>query len=152
MRLLDIVETRGEMRTAHGTIKGTAKPFFAAANAGLEDTPKITHPTGPHNATVAIGDRFILKLLRKAEPAPHPEIEVPDHVTGPAGFGRVPRAAGKLDYVRRPPRPARNGAKATARAMARMRRRCWRWCTSICRTSGTRGTRRWKKCSASSTA
>jgi maltose alpha-D-glucosyltransferase/alpha-amylase len=99
MRLLDIVETRGELRTAHGAIKGTAKPFFAAAKAGLEASPKVTHPTGPHNATVAIGDRFILKLLRKAEPAPHPEIEVPDHVTGPAGFGRVPRAAGKLDYV-----------------------------------------------------
>jgi maltose alpha-D-glucosyltransferase/alpha-amylase len=112
MKLLGLVERREKISTQRAVIEGTSKPFFASAKAGLEMPPRIAHPSGPHNATVAIGERFILKLLRKAEPAPHPEVEVPDHVTGPAGFGRVPRAAGKIDYL--PARASTGGAAGTS--------------------------------------
>ncbi len=36
--------------------------------------------------------------MRKLDPLPQPEVAVPEHVTGPGGYGRVPRVAGMLTY------------------------------------------------------
>jgi maltose alpha-D-glucosyltransferase/alpha-amylase len=88
------------MRTHAATLHGAARPFFAAAKASLDPQPRVTRPPEPHNIVVIIGEQFVLKLLRRLEPAPHPAVESQEHITGPAGWGRVPRLAGTVDYVR----------------------------------------------------
>ncbi len=101
MQLLTVVERQRALRTHGAVIQGEVRPFFAAAKESLEPNPRITRPVEAHNIIVVIGEQFVLKLLRKVEPAPHPAVEVQEHITGPAGWGRVPRVAGKLDYVKR---------------------------------------------------
>jgi maltose alpha-D-glucosyltransferase/alpha-amylase len=101
LSLLGTAERQRALRTHGAVIQGAARPFFAAAKATLDPNPRITRPVDPHHVVVVIGEQFVLKLLRKVEPAPHQSVEVQEHITGPAGWGRVPRVAGQLDYVRR---------------------------------------------------
>jgi maltose alpha-D-glucosyltransferase/alpha-amylase len=99
--MLGTTERNRPLRTHNATLQGVARPYFAAAKASLEPQPRVTRPFEPHNIVVVIGEQFVLKLLRKLEPSPHPAVEAQEHITGPAGWGRVPRLAGTLDYVRR---------------------------------------------------
>jgi maltose alpha-D-glucosyltransferase/alpha-amylase len=101
LSLLGVAERQRALRTHGATLQGVARPFFAAAKAGLDAQPRLMRPVDPHNVVVIIGKQFVLKLLRKVEGAPHPAVEAQEHITGPAGWGRVPRLAGMLDYVRR---------------------------------------------------
>jgi maltose alpha-D-glucosyltransferase / alpha-amylase len=101
LSLLAVTEDGGPLRTHAAAIRGGARPFFAAAKASLEPQPRITRPVDPHNVVVIVGEQFVLKLLRKIELGPHPAVEAQEHITGPAGWGRVPRLAGTLDYVHR---------------------------------------------------
>jgi maltose alpha-D-glucosyltransferase / alpha-amylase len=97
-QLVALVAQAGRLTTRRAEILGATRPFFARARAALDAAPRIGRPADPHNVVVTIGDELVLKVLRHLEPVPHPEVEVPDHVTGPAGFGRVPRVAGTLAY------------------------------------------------------
>ena len=54
---------------------------------------------GDHNhSALTFGDRFFLKLFRKVDAGPNPELEVEQSFTGKAGFRNAPRAAGWLEY------------------------------------------------------
>jgi maltose alpha-D-glucosyltransferase / alpha-amylase len=49
------------------------------------------------NSSIVYGDRFILKLFRRVEPGPNPDIEISAFLTQ-HGFGHTPPLAGHLEY------------------------------------------------------
>jgi maltose alpha-D-glucosyltransferase / alpha-amylase len=98
LQLRALIVQQARLSTRRAAIEGFPRRFFASARASLEPSPKIARPLDPHNAVVEIGERFVLKVMRRLDPLPHPEVDAPDHVTGPAAFGRVPRVAGTLEY------------------------------------------------------
>ncbi|HEX6105795.1 MAG TPA: maltose alpha-D-glucosyltransferase [Gemmatimonadales bacterium] len=49
------------------------------------------------NTSVNLGDRFLLKLFRKAEPGVNPDLEIGRHLTDHTSFRRVPLLAGGLE-------------------------------------------------------
>ncbi|WP_366654348.1 maltose alpha-D-glucosyltransferase [Fodinicurvata sp. EGI_FJ10296] len=51
------------------------------------------------NTSLVIGDRMVLKVLRRLMPGIHPEIEIVRFLTERAGFDRVPAYLGNIDYV-----------------------------------------------------
>jgi maltose alpha-D-glucosyltransferase / alpha-amylase len=101
LRLINAISERQTLNTKRAAIQGESRPFLTRARAAIGNDAaalKITRPVDPHNAVVLIDDKVVLKVLRKLDPMPQPEVAVPTHVTGPAGYGRVPRVAGMLTY------------------------------------------------------
>jgi maltose alpha-D-glucosyltransferase / alpha-amylase len=83
-----------------GTIAIDPTPFLEVSRAAVPTSVagRITRPPDAHNALAIIGERFVLKLLRRLEPGYQGEIAIPLHVTGPRRLGRVPRIAAGLTY------------------------------------------------------
>jgi maltose alpha-D-glucosyltransferase/alpha-amylase len=50
------------------------------------------------HSALTFGDRFFLKLFRKVEPGPNPQLEVEQFLAGKSGFPHAPRVAGWLEY------------------------------------------------------
>ena len=95
--LLRMLREEGELPLREGRLAGSSRP--------LPDRPDV-HPDRPivrtapdqSNTSVLFGTRFIMKLFRRIERGPHPEIEVGDTLAA-RGFTRMPNLAGVLSYV-----------------------------------------------------
>jgi maltose alpha-D-glucosyltransferase/alpha-amylase len=79
------------MSFSTGSIKGARAmadetSHDAVRPPGLEQT----------NTSIVFGDNVILKLFRKVEPGPNPEVEVGRFLTEKVGFAHAPRARGLL--------------------------------------------------------
>jgi maltose alpha-D-glucosyltransferase/alpha-amylase len=95
-RLLAAIGDRQTITTKRATIAGEPRPFLTSTQ--VPTAAPVARPLDPHNAVVLIGEKIALKVMRKLDPLPQPEVAVPAHVTGPGGYGRVPRVAGTLTY------------------------------------------------------
>jgi maltose alpha-D-glucosyltransferase/alpha-amylase len=51
------------------------------------------------NSSIIYGDRLILKLFRRQQPGPNPEIEIGRYLTQEAHFDRIPRFVSAAEYV-----------------------------------------------------
>jgi maltose alpha-D-glucosyltransferase/alpha-amylase len=83
-----------------GQLRSVREPVFASvrgAATGSELAP-ATPVTDRANSTVRLGERFLLKLLRRVEPGPHPEVEIERFLSEDMHFSRVPRLAGYVEY------------------------------------------------------
>jgi maltose alpha-D-glucosyltransferase/alpha-amylase len=47
---------------------------------------------------MVLGDRVIVKLFRRVEPGPNPDVEIGEQLTSRTPFRRAPRVAGALEY------------------------------------------------------
>jgi maltose alpha-D-glucosyltransferase/alpha-amylase len=73
---------------------------FSVYEAGPEAPGgwRIVRTSGEQsNSCVIAGQRYILKLLRRLDAGPNPEVEISRHLSG-LGFARVPRLAAILEY------------------------------------------------------
>jgi maltose alpha-D-glucosyltransferase / alpha-amylase len=50
------------------------------------------------NTSFIFGDQLIMKLIRRVEPGPNPELEISYHLTERVQFTRAPRLAGAIEY------------------------------------------------------
>jgi maltose alpha-D-glucosyltransferase/alpha-amylase len=53
------------------------------------------------NTSFIFGEQLILKLIRRVEPGPNPELEISYHLTERVQFPRAPRLAGAIEYEER---------------------------------------------------
>jgi maltose alpha-D-glucosyltransferase/alpha-amylase len=89
-----------EFRGARGTIRPLRTAAFAEARGTTDPAlPIRTMDTEQSNTSIEFGGRLILKLFRRIEPGPNPELEIGDYLTR-SGFPGVPPLAGALEYVR----------------------------------------------------
>jgi trehalose synthase-fused probable maltokinase len=91
-------------RTAGAPGAGWEAPPGAAGGAGPRADPGAGADLEPHllgteqsNTSVRFGRRCVLKLLRRLEPGPHPDVEVGGFLTA-RGFRHVPALIGWLAY------------------------------------------------------
>ena len=94
--LLEAFASSRELAGQHGTIRAVR------TEAWLPDDPATLHPirrsaTERPNSSIAYGKRKHLKLLRRLDAGPNPEIEIGSYLTR-AGFTRVPPLVGWLEY------------------------------------------------------
>jgi maltose alpha-D-glucosyltransferase/alpha-amylase len=95
-RLLGILQEQRTVAMRTGGMAGHSRPIPDAA---------MVHPLAPisrtapdqSNTSVLFGKRLIMKLFRRIEPGPHPELEVGDFLAA-RQFTRVPPLAGFLSY------------------------------------------------------
>jgi maltose alpha-D-glucosyltransferase/alpha-amylase len=83
----------GEVTTRGGKIRGEIE----AADASLAIRRGSAEQS---NSSIIYGDRFILKLFRRQQVGPNPDIEIGRYLTEIAGFDRIPRFEGSIEYVR----------------------------------------------------
>jgi maltose alpha-D-glucosyltransferase / alpha-amylase len=98
--LFALLTNRTEERGANGTITG-----FAADEVRAQPTPDGGWPVGrmsgeQSNSSLALGDRFILKLFRHLEYGPNPDYEMTRYLSESRKFDGVPSYAGHLEYRR----------------------------------------------------
>jgi maltose alpha-D-glucosyltransferase/alpha-amylase len=61
--------------------------------------PSALIDRGAHTSVI-FGTRFVLRLLRRLEEGPHPDVEIGRYLTEEARFPHVPPLVGTLEYVR----------------------------------------------------
>ncbi len=101
--LLDAIRRGRRFRGAEGEILAwPTRTFRRVAVAEGEGLAPSLLSAEQSNTSIRFGTRFILKLFRRAEAAPNPDVEVGAFLTDRAGFSHTPPAYGGLEY-----RPAR---------------------------------------------
>jgi maltose alpha-D-glucosyltransferase/alpha-amylase len=105
--LLSLIRESRDVRMRTGRLAGRTKATRAETGAGGNPAPLDTVPLEPlartgadqSNGAVIFGWRQLLKLFRRVEAGPNPDVELTAHLTD-RGFGRVPRVFGTLSYQR----------------------------------------------------
>jgi maltose alpha-D-glucosyltransferase / alpha-amylase len=107
--LLRTISTKRRWKGKNGEISGSFTrallPLMEAKEVSLE--PSIMG-TGKSNTSVNFGNRLVLKVYRRLDEGPCPELEVGRFLTE-RGFKHAPAVAGALEY-----RVSKNGAGRTA--------------------------------------
>jgi maltose alpha-D-glucosyltransferase / alpha-amylase len=100
--LLAMIAGHVEWKTRVGAIGGAATAAFGplVADTVLESLAVTANRGEQSNSSLSYGDRLILKLFRRLEPGPNPDLEIGLHLTAGVRYDRVPKVAGSLRYQR----------------------------------------------------
>ncbi len=99
--LVEAIGRRRRFKGKFGNVAGTPGRAFKSihGSSAKQDIPPIR--TEQSNTSVACGGRFILKLFRRLEEGPNPDLELGRFLTEKARFAYTPPLAGALEYHRR---------------------------------------------------
>ena len=96
--LLGLVARRRRLRGRNGEIAGSHSRAFRSiwgkSHPQLESSVLKAEQS---NTSILYGDRFILKLFRKVEAGPNPDIEISSYLTS-TGYANTPAFAGHIEY------------------------------------------------------
>jgi trehalose synthase-fused probable maltokinase len=97
LALLEAIRSGATLAGTRGAFRFTATAVLAEI---LPTAPREPRPIGGEqsNTSVVYDRRAILKLLRRLEPGPSPELELTDFLTRQAAFPSTPRLAGAVAY------------------------------------------------------
>jgi maltose alpha-D-glucosyltransferase/alpha-amylase len=97
--LLNAIARRQRLRGNEGEILGVHTRAFRRIYGGRRPNLESRISRAEQsNSSIVYGDRFILKIFRKIEPGPNPDIEVSDFLTA-HDFQHIPALAGYLQYT-----------------------------------------------------
>jgi maltose alpha-D-glucosyltransferase/alpha-amylase len=98
--LLEAIARRRKFRGDNGELIVTRTQAFRSiwgeSHPNLE--PSVPRAEQSNSSTI-FGDRFIMKLFRKLEPGPNPDVEIGKFLTEHARFPHTPPTAGTIEYV-----------------------------------------------------
>jgi maltose alpha-D-glucosyltransferase/alpha-amylase len=98
--LLKFIGGRRELKLQHGHIRGL--PGAALSQIQGEYDGRIGGRRAVKEkkySSILHGDKFILKLFRRCEPSPNPEVELEKHLTENVHFDGILPFAGSLEYL-----------------------------------------------------
>jgi maltose alpha-D-glucosyltransferase/alpha-amylase len=97
--LLDAIARRRRFQGDEGELVCLPESSLPAG-VSAEVPDSVVDRSGQANSSLQFGDQYILKLYRKVEPGPHPEIEIARHLTR-KHFEQAAPLAGTLQYQSR---------------------------------------------------
>jgi len=93
LRLLD----RSDASTKRGVVRPRRTGAFTTLRGeGPLAARRLT--VEQSNTSVTFGERLIVKLFRRIEAGPNPDVEIGEYLTSNTSFHRVPRVAAALEY------------------------------------------------------
>jgi maltose alpha-D-glucosyltransferase/alpha-amylase len=95
--LLAVLDGDVRFRTKRGTLRARRTPVFAELRGEGPLAPKRLGGE-QSNTSIAYGDRLIVKVLRRIENGPNPDVEIGEYLTTRTGFKRSPRVAAAIEY------------------------------------------------------
>jgi maltose alpha-D-glucosyltransferase / alpha-amylase len=95
--LLEVLDERWTVRAKRGVVRARRTPAFGELRG---DGPLTARRLGGEqsNTSLAYGDRLILKLFRRVENGPNPDVEIGEQLTTRTAFRRAPRVAAWIEY------------------------------------------------------
>ena len=96
--LLETLESDQLLQTKRGLLR-SARPSAFADVRGADPLAPRRLAAEQSNTSIAYGNRLIVKLFRRLEEGPNPDVEIGRHLTERTTFRRVPRVAAALEYV-----------------------------------------------------
>jgi trehalose synthase-fused probable maltokinase len=101
--LLTLMESRGQVKLEHGRLRGFATSVFSPVPEGCA----VERLEGEQsNTSFRVGDKYILKLIRRLDPGSNPELEIGRFLLERTSFRRMPAPAGWVEYERQGQAPA----------------------------------------------
>jgi len=97
--LLALMTRRRNVNGLNGRLETSPTRSMRALSRGLgPDTPVLMVTTEQTNSSVIVGGELVMKLIRRVEDGPNPDVEVGRFLTERARFPYVPTVAGSIDY------------------------------------------------------
>jgi maltose alpha-D-glucosyltransferase/alpha-amylase len=95
--LLDVLDERWTVRAKRGVVRARRTPAFGELRG---DGPLTAKRLGAEqsNTSLAYGERLVLKLFRRVENGPNPDVEIGEQLTTRTAFRRAPRVAAWIEY------------------------------------------------------
>jgi maltose alpha-D-glucosyltransferase/alpha-amylase len=95
--LLEVLDGRWTVRAKHGVVRARPTPAFGELRG---DGPLVPKRIGAEqsNTSIGFGDRLIVKLFRRLENGPNPDVEIGEQLTTHTSFRRAPRVAASIEY------------------------------------------------------
>jgi maltose alpha-D-glucosyltransferase/alpha-amylase len=103
--LLTAVETGRDVIMKSGRLSGALAAGATERPAAPARTPIVRSAPDQSNTSVIFGWQSILKLFRRLEPGPNPDVEIGEFLTA-RGFSRIPPLVGSLSYALTGEQPA----------------------------------------------
>ena len=97
--LLALAGEGGSRPGQQGSITGQPGRGGAIPSAPETGWPVSRGAGEPSDSSIIFGDQFILKLFRRPDPGPTPDVEIPRYLTEEREFTGVPGFAGSLEYL-----------------------------------------------------
>ncbi len=88
--LLRLAASNRKVKGRRASLTSGSVPRSRAAAKGMDDVPVRFAGLDQTNSSVFFGDRLMMKLFRKIEPGPNPEVEVGRFLTEDAQFAHTP--------------------------------------------------------------
>jgi len=96
--LLDAVAKGGRFPGPDGDVVAWPTRAFAAVASGAEGLEPRPLSAEQSNTSIRFGDRLVLKLFRRTEPGPNPDLEIGAFLTEVAGYRNTPPVLGGIEY------------------------------------------------------
>src|SRR5581483_1091245 len=95
--LFELARRGGTRRGDHGELRAETSPLFAK-HVGEPPPPPKASGAEQSNTAVIFGDRAMMKIYRRLEDGPSPEIEIGRYLTSACDPPCAPRVLGALTY------------------------------------------------------
>ncbi len=97
--LLDLIGHAGELPMRSGALRGTPSTIYAELR-GNETTalPPRRSSAEQSNTSIFFGDRLIMKLFRRLQFGPNPDVEIGRYVTEHSAFRNIAPFGGSIEY------------------------------------------------------
>jgi maltose alpha-D-glucosyltransferase/alpha-amylase len=95
--LLAILDAQASFRTKRGLVRARQTPAFGELRGDGSPVPRRLGAE-QSNSSIAFGNRLILKLFRRVEHGPNPDVEIGEYLTTKTSFRRAPRVAASIEY------------------------------------------------------
>ena len=97
--LLHIMETGRELKTKNGLVRGLPSTILPALRG---DPTSVLHPrrgsAEQSNSSILFGDRLILKVFRRQQFGPNPDVEIGSYLTESTKFRNIAPFGGSIEY------------------------------------------------------
>jgi len=95
--LLEILAAGQELPTRHGSLRGLPGSLLPALR-GAEPLAARPASVEQSNSSAIFADRLIMKLFRRQQPGPNPDVEIGRFLTERAQFAQIPPYGGSIEY------------------------------------------------------
>ncbi|HVX68552.1 MAG TPA: putative maltokinase [Mycobacteriales bacterium] len=105
--LLAVMSRRRGVAGTHGRLESVPTRELRRLRDGVDaETAGVLVSTEQSNTSVIIGNRLIVKVIRRVEEGVSPDVEVSGFLTETARYGHSPRLGGSIEYRRNGDEPA----------------------------------------------
>jgi len=96
--LLDLIARKRTVKGGGATLSGRRTKLFGSRTEVGQLTPHVLRGE-QSNTSIAFGDRYMMKVLRRLEPGRSPDAEVSSYLTEQVGFPHTPPLCGELELT-----------------------------------------------------